>query len=156
MAKLFSKNNLTQPLTPHQKYAQKYTTSRMNLLLVVIFTAINIVLLATNSNVYFLFSAFVPLYITDLGMLLCGRYPEEAYIEAGLEGMEFLNGSFFAVMVVISVVIALLYLLAWFMSSKNRVGWLIFALVLFGIDTLGMFLLGGFAIESILDILFHA
>jgi len=49
----------------------------------------------------------------------------------------------------------LLYLLAWIMSSKNRVGWLTFALVLFGIDTVGMLLIGGIALESVIDILFH-
>ena len=156
MANLFSKNRNVQALSPRQKYEQKYNTSRLNLLLVVVFTLINVLLLATNSNMYFLFSAFIPLYITDLGMFLCGRYPEEFYAEAELSGMEFLGGSFFVVTVIISVVIALLYLLAWFMSSKKRVGWIIFALVLFGIDTVGMFLLGGFAIDSILDILFHA
>ena len=156
MANLFSKKPNVQTLSPRQKYEQKYNTSRHNLLLVFAFTLINIILLATNSNMYFLFSSFIPLYITDLGMFLCGSYPEEYYIEAGLEGMEFFNGSFFAVTVIISVIIALLYLLAWFMSSKNRVGWIIFALVLFGIDTVGMFLLAGFSVDSIMDILFHA
>ena len=156
MANLFSKNNNAPTLSPRQKYEQKYTTSRMNLLFVVIFTAINIILLAANSNMYFLFSAFIPLYITDLGRFLCGRYPAEFYVESDLAGMEFFNDSVFIITVIISVIITLLYLLAWFMSSKNRVGWLIFALVLFGLDTIGMFLLGAFSINSILDIVFHA
>jgi len=156
MANLFSKNRNVQTLSPRQIYEQKYNTSRMNLLLVVIFTAINIILLATNSDMYFLFSAFIPLYITDLGNFLCGRYPADVYVEAGVEGMEFFNDSVFIIMVIISVIITLLYLLAWFMSSKNRSGWLIFSLALFGLDTIGMLLLGVIALDSILDILFHA
>jgi len=137
-------------------YEQKYNTSRINLLLVVIFSIINIILLATNSDMYFLFSAFIPLYITTLGMILCGRFPADYYVEMGLDGMEFYNNSVFIIMVIISVIITLIYLLAWFMSRKNHVGWLIFALVLFSLDTIGMFLLSGFAIDSILDIVFHA
>ncbi|MBR6742460.1 MAG: hypothetical protein IKM09_03340 [Clostridia bacterium] len=129
--------------------------SRSNLLLVVVFTVINLILLVTNSNSYFLFSAFIPYFITDLGMLLCGRYPEEVYVD-GLEELTFLDNSVFVVLLVISIVLTLMYFLAWLFSSKNRVGWLIFALVFFGIDTVGMIALTGLSFESAIDILFHA
>jgi hypothetical protein len=98
--------------------------------------------------VYFLFSAFIPNFIASLGMLLCGRFPEDYYTD-GLEGMTFLDNSFFAVMLVISIVLTLLYLLAWFMSRKNRVGWLIFTLVFFGLDTLGMLFINGISFDSV-------
>ena len=145
--------NQTQ-MTPRQIYEQKYWTSRMNLLIVVIFTIINIVLLVTNADSYFLFSAFIPYFIVTIGMIMCGRFPADFYTD-GLEDIEFLDSSFFIVMLVIAIAIVLLYLLAWIMSSKNRVGWLTFALVFFGIDTVGMLLIGSIALESIIDILFH-
>jgi len=140
--------------TPRQTCEQKYQTSRINLLIVVIFTIINIVLLVTNADSYFLFSAFIPYFLVTLGMLLCGRFPADFYTD-GLEDIEFIDSSFFIVMLVIAIAIVLLYLLAWIMSSKNRVGWLTFALVLFGIDTAGMLFIGGISLESVIDIIFH-
>jgi len=138
----------------HEIYEQKYHRSRVNLLLVVVFTAINLLLLVTNADSYFLFSAFIPYFIATIGMLLCGRFPEEYYTEE-LEGMAFLDNSVFVILLVVAVVLTLLYLLAWFMSSKNRVGWLIFALVFFGLDTIGLLLIGGISLDSVFDIVFH-
>ena len=141
-------------LSERELYEQKYRSSRMNLLLVVVFTIINLILLATNADSYFLFSAFIPYFITFMGMTVCGLLPQEYY--EGLEEMVFLDKSVFAVLLVISVVLTLLYLLAWFMSNKNRVGWLIFTLVFFGLDTLGMLYINGLSLDSAFDILFHA
>lgn len=138
----------------HILYESKYTTARMNLLLVVAFTAINLILLVTNADVYFLFSASVPYYITGMGMLLCGRFPAE-YYTGELAGMSFLDNSVFYLLLAISCILTLLYLLAWFLSSKHRVGWLIFALVFFSIDTAGMLLIEDITFASIFDILFH-
>ncbi|MBE6694187.1 MAG: YIP1 family protein [Ruminococcaceae bacterium] len=142
-------------LSQHSILEQKYKNSRMNLLLVVVFTAINLFLLVINTDLYFLFSAFIPYFIVSFGMLVCGRFPEEYYTD-DFGGMTFLDDSVFVVLLVISAVLTLLYFLAWLMSSKNRVGWLIFALVFFGIDTVGMLALSGITIESAFDILFHA
>ncbi len=138
----------------HEIYEQKYRRSRVNLLLVVVFTAINLLLLVTNADSYFLFSAFIPYFIATIGMLLCGRFPEE-YYTGELAGMTFLDNSVFIILLVISVVLTLLYLLAWILSSKNRVGWLIFALVFFGLDTIGLLLISGISLDSVFDILFH-
>lgn len=142
-------------LSQHEIYEQKYRRSRGNLLLVVIFTAINLLLLVTNADSYFLFSAFIPYFIATIGMLLCGRFPEE-YYTGELAGMTFLDNSVFIILLVISVVLTLLYLLAWILSSKNRVGWLIFSLVFFGLDTIGMLLISGISLDSVFDLLFHA
>ena len=139
--------------SPRALYEQKYRTSRMNLLLVVAFTAINLILLITNANSYFLFSAFVPYFIAGLGMMICGRFPEEYY--EGMEELTFFDNSVFAVLLIIAFALTLLYLLAWFMSSKNRSGWLIFALVFFAIDTIAMIFIDGISFEAILDIAFH-
>ena len=139
---------------PHQLYEQKYRSSRMILLLVVLCTAINLILLVAYADTYFLFSAFIPYYLTMLGMVLCGRYPESFYEDIEWE-LLFLDDSFFVSLLVVSILLTALYLLAFFLSKKQRVGWLIFALVFFSLDTIGMLLISGIALESILDVLFH-
>ena len=139
----------------HKIYEQRYKSARMNLLLVVVFTAVNLLLLVTNSDLYFLFSAFVPYFITTIGMVLCRRFPAELYT-GGLEDLPILDNSFFVILLVISIVFTLLYLAAWLFSNKNRIGWLIFALVFFGIDTFALLFINGIALDSIFDLLFHA
>lgn len=151
---LFNKQNNYAP-TQRQALEMKYMSARTNFLLVAIFTAINLCLLVANSNTYFLFSAYVPYMLVDLGMFLCGKYPAELY-EGELAGMEFLDDSFFVITLVIAVAILAFYVLTWFMSGKHRVGWMIAALVLFAADTIIMFAMCGIALEMILDILFHA
>ena len=140
--------------TPRQILESKFNSARNNILLVVIFTAINIFLLATNSNTYFLFSAYIPFALVDLAMFFCGMYPAEFYVGNYALGT-YLDRSVFFVVLAIAAVILVLYLLAWLLSKKNKVGWLVFALVFFGIDTLLMFGLKGIAMESIVDIIFH-
>ena len=136
-----------------QQLVNSFNTARSNLLLLVIFSAINLLMLATNSGTYFLFSASVPYLLTDLGMFFCGMYPDEFY--EGLEGMFFFNEAFFVIMLVISILILAVYLLCWLLSKKNKVGWLIAALAMFGIDTLVMFGYYGFSADMIIDIVFH-
>ena len=154
MAKFFSNKVQAPQLSQSEMLAQKYQRARHNLLLIVVFTFINIILLVTNSNTYFLFSATIPYYLADLGMFLCGKYPEDYYW--GLEGMELLDNSFLVVMLVIAAVIILLYLLSWIFCKKPRVGWMIFALVFFALDTLGMLWLTGISSDAIIDVVFHA
>ncbi|MBP3391602.1 MAG: hypothetical protein J6L76_02300 [Clostridia bacterium] len=137
--------------TERQMLEGKYRNSRNNILLVVIFTAVNILLLVAESNTYFLFSAFIPYILVDFGRLVCGMYPAEFY-EPGVEP---LSKGVFAMLLIIAIVILAVYLLCWIFSKKNKVGWLITALALFAVDTLCMFLLGGIQVEQILDIVFH-
>lgn len=152
MAGFFEKNN-TKVMTERERYETKYNSARGNLLLVVVFTIINLVLLVTNSDTYFLFSAYVPYFVAGMGMLLCGKYPAEYYEDLGQT--EFFGNGVFVGFVSVAVIITLLYLLAWFLSKKERRGWLIFALVIFIIDTVCMFAVNDFAFESIIDIVFH-
>ena len=153
MANIFGQQQ-QQNVTPRQALEAKYNGSRHNLLLVVIFSLVNLILLLTNSNTYFLFSASMPYIISDFGMFFCGKYPAEYYADMG--EMTFLDPSVLVVMVIISVVIIGVYLLCWWMSRKNNVGWLIAALVLFGIDTVVMFLFMLGSSNMLFDILFHA
>lgn len=133
----------------------KYKRSRNNLLLVVVFTVINLILLISKSNTYFLFSAYIPYAFVDMGMLLCGIYPAEVYGEEFLN-TEFLDPSVFAIFIGIALVVVILYLLSWIFSKKHKVGWLIFALVFFVIDTVAMLVLWGVQMDNIIDIVFHA
>lgn len=154
MGQLLKDDNTKQSRSSRQVLESKFASARHNILLIVVFTAINIFLLVTNSNTYFLFSAYIPYILVDFGMLFCGMYPSEFYTgEFG--GMEFLDKSFFAITLGVAVVILVLYLLSWILSKKDRVGWMIFALVFFSIDTVLMFLLNGIAMESIIDVVFH-
>lgn len=142
-------------LSERKKWEARYNASRYNLLLVIAFTVINLILLIAGTDLYFLFSAFIPFFLTDMGMVMSGRYPEEFYTD-GLEDLILFGDGFLIAMVIISVVLTGIYLLAYFLSKKNRVGWIIFALVFFGIDTVGMLILGGISLGTIIDILFHA
>ena len=124
-------------------------------MLVFAFTAINIILLATNSNTYFLFSAYIPFILVDFGMFFSGMYPTEYYAEY-FPDMVYSPKSFFAIMLVIAVVILAVYVLCFLFAKKKKSGWLIFALVFFSIDTVAMFLFNGIVLESIIDYVFHA
>ena len=132
---------------------QKYYNARINLIILIGFTVLNLVLLVSNSNSYFLFSATIPYILTDLGMFLCGMYPPEFYTENSIN-MLAAPPSFFYAMLALSAVIIILYLVSFFLS-KRKAGWLIFALVFFSIDTLAMFLYFGISMDMIIDIVFH-
>ena len=143
------------PQSQRDLYENQYRTSRLNLLLVVAFTIVNIVLLVTNSDTYFLFSAYIPYALVSTGMLYCRLFPEEFYTD-GLELLPVLDSSVFTVLLIAAIIITLVYLLAWLLSSNHRVGWLVFTLVLFGLDTAGLLVLSGISVDAIFDILFHA
>lgn len=151
---LFNKNQnqQAQPFSQRQQLERQYASARMNLLWVVLFTAINIVLLVSNSYTYFLFSAFIPYAIVDYGMIVCGKYPADFY--GDLSQYQFLDSTVLVVLIAVAAVICVLYLLCWIFSKKRRVAWLIIGLVFFALDTVFM-LLGGISADRILDILFH-
>ncbi|MEE0946382.1 MAG: hypothetical protein U0M42_06125 [Acutalibacteraceae bacterium] len=154
MAKFFGNNQNTIAVSQKEQLQGNYSKSVGNLLLVIVFTVVNIILLVSNSNTYFLFSAFVPYFIADYGMFFTGKYPE-AYYE-GMTDFEFVDISFLYVTLAVSAVVIVLYLLSWIFARKGKIGWLYVATVMFVIDTLAMFALTGFSTESIIDIVFHA
>lgn len=151
MAELFS-NNKERVNKPNNQET-KYNSSIANLLLVVAFSVINIVLLVTNANRYFLFSAFIPYFAVDYGMYFCGLYPEEYYYD--VPDMIFADKSYMAIAIAVAVIILLIYLLCWYLAKKKKIGAVIFALVFFIIDTVAMLWLTGFSTDSIFDIIIH-
>ena len=63
----FNKQNTSE----RYNLENKYNTTRYNLLLVIGFTLVNIILLVTNSDRYFLFSAYIPYTVANFGMVMC-------------------------------------------------------------------------------------
>ena len=120
----------TAPMSPREETQRKYNNCRANLLVVVLFTIINLFTL-TFGNSYFLFSATIPAlfpavmselaadteYLASMGIL-----PEEA-------------SALVIVGLVIGLILTVPYLLCW-IFSKKRVGWMVAALVFFSIDSL--------------------
>ena len=121
----------------------KMKSARHSLLLVLIFTVVNLVLLLADGNTYFLFSASVPYYLTAFGMGMDAEMGISVFTTTAL---------------VISAVILAAYLLCW-IFSKKRVGWYVVALVLFILDTVLLVRLAlsfDALADSIMDLVFHA
>jgi len=137
-----------------QALISKYNNARLNLLIVIIFTAVNMALVVANLDTYFLFSANIPYLITLYGAFFCGMFPKEYYVENGLEGMFFFDKSFFVVMLLISVLILAIYFICWLFSKKGKALWLKIALGLFIADTVLMLILGSSG-SFIMDLAFH-
>ncbi|MBR6564009.1 MAG: hypothetical protein IKK71_01015 [Clostridia bacterium] len=154
MGKIFGDVKGKEQLTPREAILNRYNNSRASLLLAIAFTVINMILVFCDSSRYFLFSLFVPYFLTYMGMFITGTFPAEVYGEE-FATMEFLPPKAMAIMLVAAVVILILYILSWIFSKKQRVGWLIFALVMFAIDTVLMLVLQGIAADSIIDLAFH-
>jgi len=123
--------------------AKQVSGGRYSLLLILVFTVVNLVFLLLDADRYFLFSASIPYFMTAFGMGLDGALGGTTYTNTAL---------------VISAVILVVYLVCWF-QGKNRTGWLIAALVLFSIDTLGLIYVSFVMLEDpascIVDFLFH-
>lgn len=140
--------------TKAQKLEQKYNNASISLYIIALLTVINIVSLLFGGSFYFLVSSSVPYLLVALGMLFCGMFPEEEYV-GELANLHILDKSVFPVFVVIAFAIIVLYILSAFFAKNKKVGWLIFALVFFCVDTLLMFWYYGVAIDIIVDIAFH-
>lgn len=115
----------------------KYNNSRLSILLLFIFSVINIFSISTLST-YFLFSAYLPQVLISL-----------AYLDPSLT----------PVMVILSILYILPYLLC-YIFSKKKAGWMVAALVLFSVDSL-IFLIDFFAylaagdLSFIIDLIFR-
>ena len=121
---------------------QLYQAARGNLLLMLIFSAVNVALAAFDADTYFLFSDYLAYMLALTGRVFLEHTDEVLYLAVGLA---------FAVLVLVP------YLLCWIFSKKRR-GWMIAALVLFAIDT-GLLVSDSLGVEDFLynlpDLLFH-
>lgn len=133
-----------------------FATAKVAILSVTIFTLINMFLLVSGSDLYFLYSASVPYIVTVLAMAACGKFPPE-YYGSDYYYIDFLPDGYFIGAIILSVVIIGLYLLCFFMLKKSKLAWMIVALVLFAVDTIFMGI-AYFALaypSGIIDIVFH-
>lgn len=153
----FLKNRITtQSENVRGQPAAKYHSARMTLILVIICSLINIFMTLSGSDRYFLFSAFIPYYLTFMGALLCGKMPDYWYEGEGAAVAMFEGDTVMLGLAAVSAVILIAYLVLWFLSKKPRMGIMIAALVLFSVDTAAMLVLGGISFDMLLDYLFHA
>ncbi len=133
---------MQQNLTKSEAANQQYRTARVNLLVMLICTAVNVVLFFLGSGTMMLFSATVPYIAVIYGSLFWWASEIEIYFILGIA---------------VAVVLIVAYLIC-FIFSKKRVGFMVAALVLFAIDTVVMALTyigsGSFA-DGIIDIIFH-
>lgn len=156
MASFFKSPAQNQDINERTLLENKYHAARHNLLIVIAFTVLNSVLLAAGGDSYFLFSAYVPYFMVGLGMEMCGMFPAE-YYEAYYTNFQPVDKTAFVILLVIAIVLLSVYLLCWILSKKNRVGWLIFALVWFGIDSIMLLvMMGADIVDYIMDVVFHA
>ena len=135
----------------------KYSAARINLLLLVVFSVLNILILVTTagSGGYLMFCAAIPYQIVNYGMIFCGMYSQEFYEKNSIEPL--FENSFIAVFITIALLIVVLYLLCWLFSKKRRGDkWLSFALAMASADTMVALLTGGSLGRIVVDMLFHA
>lgn len=142
------------PQNSEAKLRTQVATARYDLLAVVILTALNVLLLLGNTGTYFVFSASVPYAIMDIGMLVCGLYPAELY-EGELAEMILLDGGAIGVFAALALAGVAVYLLLFFLSKKHTAAALTVSSVLFGLDTLFMFVWFGIELSMLLDLFFH-
>ncbi len=122
----------------------KVNSARVNILLMVVFTVINLVLLLTESGRYFLFSATVPYELTFEGAVM-------NYLEYGE-----IFGAYTYTGLVISAAVLALYVVCALLTKKSDV-WYIVAGAVFVIDTaLLVYWNSEYFSDIILDLVFHA
>lgn len=121
----------------------KFEIARANLLAVLAFSAINTILVAIGADVYFLFSAWIPLLLAEVGRTMLAA-PQFTFL--------------FPVLIVASIILILPYFFCWFFSKKH-VGWMVGALTYFAMDCALLIILcvmSGDFVSSLVDLLFHA
>ncbi len=162
---------MNKPIKTKEIYQRELLTSRMNLLLSVIFTVVNLVMVMFDDSTGFLFSAAIPHYTSFFFAFNCGIlsesyynsyyevYENGKYAETWQETFPFLDPSIFWTVFAISILIIIGLFLLWFFSKKHRICSVI-TLAYYIVDTIFLlgaaFLLGMGGINLILQLLFHA
>lgn len=117
------------------KLTQKFNAARIDLLLVIVLTLLNILMFFAGSDTMMLFSASVPYYVLIIAAI-------NDLLPMGM---------------IVAVVSLGLYFLCW-LGSKKRPGWLLLAMTLFIIDTLWLIMIyvSVGELSGILDFVIHA
>ena len=152
MAIFKGKNQAT--LSQREKLELSYNNARRDVLALVVLSLFNIILLLTNSNTYFLVSAYIPYMLVFYGMFFTGKLPTEDYeyyYGVSADELNFFNDAVFYILMAIAVIILALYFLCFLFSKNGKYGWLIAAAAIFTPDVLFVIFGGG----DIVDIIFH-
>ena len=129
--------NATETKGQREICQQKYNTARINLLLMIGFTVLNVVLAFTGSDTMMLFSAIVP------------------YVAAGFATVPVFE-PIIVPLIAIAVISIAAYLVCWIFSKKHY-GFMIAALCMFAIDIVAvLFIYMDDFSDGIIDIVFHA
>ncbi|MBO5305545.1 MAG: hypothetical protein J6B12_02160, partial [Clostridia bacterium] len=67
----------------------------------------------------------------------------------------FSDNSYLVIMIAFALAILAIFFICWLLSKKQKRGWLIAALVLFSIDTVGMLYFYGLYLDVLIDLAFH-
>jgi hypothetical protein len=129
-------------MTLRQTLLRRISISRGNLLLMTIFTIVNMMSYWFEWTFILPFSAFLPFSIFTFGYFFSIEWADQSLFIAGI---------------VLSASVLLLYFLGYFLS-KNKPGWLTLMLAMYIFDTLVMIFLYitiYFDGSMILDVLFH-
>lgn len=122
---------------PETKQIRNLQTARFNFLLVAVFTIINVILALIGGDYYFLFSSFIPYYLTFIAVFM-----EDTVL--------------IAVMIVVAALFIAFYFLCWWMSKNKPKLWMSVALAVFAVDTVFLFIIcRTFLMDMIVDIVFH-
>ena len=123
--------------------------ARRSLGMVILFTCINMAMILTDTDLYFLVSISLPYYLTMMGKGLDNGF---------LEGAWDITGTFTVTGLVLSVGVLLIFAVCWWLSKKHT-GALAAALVLFVVDSLALAIFTFALYESpsvnFIDFLFH-
>ncbi|MCL2376481.1 MAG: hypothetical protein FWC76_03690 [Defluviitaleaceae bacterium] len=129
-----------------KKSIEKFKGARSTLLVVALFTLVNVLLVAFESDWYLLFSATIPWYLMMMGIE-----------EAAIYGYDTVTIFFMAA----AFLGVFLYLLFWLLSKRFRV-FILIAMLVFVADTvlflvilLDLLLFGGFDFFLLIDLVFH-
>ncbi len=141
-------------LSPRTKLMSRYYSARNALMAIIVITIFNIIIALFGGGTYYIFTAFVPYYAVLTGMLYCGKLPDEWY-EGSKSEYLFYDSSYLVIMIAFALAILAIFFICWLLSKKQKSGWLIAALVLFGIDTIGMLYFYGLYIDVLIDLACH-
>lgn len=129
-------------ITTIKQQAVRFNKSRNNLLLITVFTVVNLFLTAFNSDIYLLFSATAPQLVFEIGRGFAEKFQSNTFMITGL---------------VAAFVLVLFYFVCWLLAKRRR-GFILIALIFFITDTLifvFLTLATGFEASYLLDIFFH-
>lgn len=123
--------------TPIDKNSRLYLSAKVQgarnmILTILLFTIVNLVLRVAGTDMYFLYSASIPYYMTLICIFLDNGWPTR-----DISNVDLHLGKFAAIALVISAIILAVYLVCWLISKKNNVG-LTVAMILFALDVLAL------------------